>query len=169
MKTIFFALALGLAAGAPSIAAPAQHRITVAFDHPEIFTDFKDSAMPTTRGRDAILQQIRKYLHEQAREFIPAGDHLSITFTDIKLAGQFEPWRGPDFDNVRIIRDIYPPFFRFHYVFTNASGKVIAHGDKDLTDLAFQDRLTFPLDDPLRYEKAILSDWMQSMRDKALG
>jgi Protein of unknown function (DUF3016) len=171
MKTFLLAAALGLSAGIPAaLAAPkAAAAITVTFEHPDKFTDVRMSMYPTSEGRDYILSQIRDYLQSQARYFVPAGDHLAMTFTDIKLAGDFEPWRGPDFDNIRIIRAIYPPFFKFHYVLTNAAGKVLAQGDKDLTDLNFQMRIAFPSDDPLRYEKSILSDWMRSLHDRVLG
>ena len=40
---------------------------------------------------------------------VPEGDKLTITFTDIDLAGDFEPWRGPQWDEVRIVKAIYPP------------------------------------------------------------
>ena len=32
-----------------------------------------------------------------------------IRVTEVDLAGDFEPWRGPQFQDVRIVKDLYPP------------------------------------------------------------
>jgi hypothetical protein len=157
--------ALGLVA-LPLAGAPAgSPRVVVAFDHPEKFTDINDSFPDgTPKGRQAILDKISAFIQDRSRKSVPDGYTLSITFTDIKLAGQFEPWRGPQFDDVRIIRDIYPPWFKFTYTVTDPAGKVVLQGTKNLTDLNFQLRLVPEVDDPLRYEKSILADWISSLK-----
>ena len=35
--------------------------------------------------------------------------NLDIKVTDIDLAGNFEPWHGPQSDQVRITNGLYPP------------------------------------------------------------
>ena len=40
---------------------------------------------------------------------------LQLTIDDIKLAGSFEPWRGPDAQDIRFLKDIYPPSMNLHY------------------------------------------------------
>jgi hypothetical protein len=164
------AAALLAAGGAPgaaaaSAAAPptgeAAPAVEVTFDHPEQFTDVKDADPPTDRGRDEILGRIRAYLASQARVWLPAGDRLAITFTDIDLAGDFEPWRGSAWDEVRVVKAIYPPAFKFRYEVTDAAGRTLRSGTEDIRDLAFQLRLTIDSSDPLHYEKDVLSDWMR--------
>jgi hypothetical protein len=142
-------------------AGPAP-RTEVVFDHPEKFTDVKDSSNPSDKGRDAILGNIRSFLLQQTEPLVPEGYKLKITFTDIDLAGDFEPWRGPRFDDVRIVKDIYPPAFKFTYSVTDPSGKVVREGAEDIRDLNFQMRLTIDTSDPLRYEKDILGEWARS-------
>jgi hypothetical protein len=142
-------------------AATTTARAEVIFDHPEKFTDVKDSTMPSDKGTAAILATLSDYLILQAKYFVPAGSKLTLTFTDIDLAGEFEPWRGPDFDDIRIVKPIYPPHFKFHFALADATGRVISEGQEDLLDMAFDSRITLDRQDPLRYEKEILKDWMR--------
>jgi hypothetical protein len=166
MKTLrLFPLALGIAltfaARAADVPDPAP-RVDVVFDHPEKFTDVKDANFPTDRGRDAILSRIRDFLVREATRYLPAGDDLTITFTDIDLAGDFEPWHGPQWDDVRVVKDVYPPAFKFTYSVTDSSGKILKQGSENIRDLNFQSRLVLDTSDTLRYEKDILKDWVRA-------
>lgn len=163
-KTRLFSALLGLAACALcATGAKAAGRTDIVFDHPENFTDVKDGNFPTDKGRDAILSNIREFLVERADRLLPAGYNLKMTFTDIDLAGDYEPWRGAQWDEVRIIKAVYPPAFKFSYSVTDASGRVVRQGSENIRDLDFQMRLADPTsDDPLRYEKSILGDWERS-------
>jgi hypothetical protein len=159
-------VAIGLLAGCATNAANAPataSRTEVVFDHPEKFTDVKDGGNPTDEGRDYILSQIRNYLVECTASLVPEGYKLKLVFTDISLAGRYEPWRGPMWENVRIIKTVYPPSFAFTYSVTDSSGKVVKEGSEDFRDMDFQTRVVFANTDPLRYEKAALNDWA---RDK---
>ncbi len=164
MKTSLWLAALcGLwvSGSGPLLAAAPDIRAEVVYDHPEKFTDVKDSAMDTEEGSAAILASLRDYLVREAKYFVPEGCKLTMTFTDIDLAGEFEPWRGPQFDNVRIIKSIYPPRFKFSYTLADSTGRVVREGREDILDTAFDLRLTLDRDDPLHFEKDILKDWMR--------
>jgi hypothetical protein len=163
MKTLsLLPVFLGLAAVPLPAAETTPSRISVEFDHPEKFTDVRDAYSPSDKGRDAILSNIRQFVEHRADRLLPPGDSLKVTFTDIKLAGDYEPWRGPNWDNVRIVKPIYPPDLKFTYSVRDASGRVVKQGSDDLRDLDFQMRGADPSnDDPLRYEKSMLGDWLQ--------
>ena len=93
-----------------------------------------------------------------------------MTFTDIDLAGDFEPWRGGQWDSVRVVKSISPPAFKFIYTVTDSSGKVVKQGSEHLRDLDFLMRITPDPSDSLRYEKQILDDWLRSnLRDVTKG
>ncbi len=159
---ILLAVFTGLIAACPRSAfASSAPRALVAFDHPEKFTDVADLYPPTDQGRDYILKTLSDFLVNEAGRLVPAGCKLSMTFTDIDLAGAFEPWRGPQFDDIRIVKDIYPPRFKFSYMLTDAAGRVLLQGRENLLDLNFQNRLVLDRQDPLCYEKDILKDWMR--------
>ena len=142
-------------------AGPAP-RVEIVFDHPENFTDVKDSYSGTDKGRDAILGQIRDFIVRKATPMIPEGYRLTLTFTDIDLAGEYEPWRGPQWDGVRIVKGIYPPAFKFAYSVTDSTGKVVKKGSEFIRDLGFEFRSVLDRSDALHYEKEVLSDWLRS-------
>ncbi|HVZ66532.1 MAG TPA: DUF3016 domain-containing protein [Lacunisphaera sp.] len=164
---------VGLAAfGRAAAASPVQSpkNVDVVFSHPEKFTDVKESSMDyeNERGGANVFPRLQELIESQAAALLPAGHKLTVTFTDIDLAGDFEPWRGPQFDDIRIVKDIYIPRLTLSFTLTDADGKVVKQGDRRLVDLAFQTRITraFP-DDPLRYEKDMLTDWIRSEFRKA--
>jgi hypothetical protein len=158
--------AAGLLPAANPGTAPADktdQRIGVIFDHPEKFADVKQDSMGTDKGRDGILDQIREYLEQNGANYLPADLKLAITFTEIDLAGEFEPWRGPQWSDVRIVKDLYPPRFNFSYKLTDSAGKLLKEDKVELRDLSFMMRLTPNRNDPLRFEKDMLNDWLRSI------
>jgi hypothetical protein len=137
-------------------------RADVAFFEPQKFTDVRDSYMGDP-DRTTYLEQIRDHLLEQAKYYVPDNHHLSVTFTDIDMAGDFEPWRGPRWDDVRIVKDIYPPRVQLSFRLTDAAGNVVKEGKRDLRDLAFMMKINMSFrDDPVRHEKGLIDDWLRS-------
>lgn len=168
MKTIRIILtALPLIAVGALIAAPPApkepSRVNVVFSHPEKFTDVKDDSMGTERGRDAILEQLRDYIDQQASRYMPKDQTLAVTFTDIDLAGDYEPWHGSNADNIRFIRAIYPPRMDLSFKVTDAAGAVVKEGTRQLRNLNFQSELSVNRQDPLRFEKSLLDDWLRDV------
>jgi hypothetical protein len=104
---------------------------------------------------------LTKAIETHAAPRIPTDSTLTITVKDIDRAGGFEPWRGPQADHVRIMRDIYPPRIRLAFSLVDASGRPVNGGDRELLDQAYlmpgiiEDR-----QDPLRYEKRMLANWI---------
>jgi hypothetical protein len=164
MKPPFLlAVFLGLAAaGSPLARAAGSPRAEVIFDHPERFTDVKDQTEPTDKGRQAILRELTNFIVREADRRVPAGYKLTLIFSDIDLAGDFEPWRGPQFDSVRIIKPIYPPDLKFSYMLTDIAGRMVAEGEENIRDLAFDLRSPLDNQDSLRYEKGMIADWMRA-------
>jgi Protein of unknown function (DUF3016) len=151
------------AADAPKTYARAQ----VIFFEPDRFTDVKDSYMGSDKGRDAILDQLRDYIQERAKVYVADGLNLTVTVTDVDLAGDFEPARGGRWMDVRIVKDIYPPRIELSFQLTAPDGTVLKQGERKLTDTAFQMKLSINTNDALRYEKALLDDWMRTDFAKA--
>jgi len=164
MKTLHLLLAVcSLAAGGALRAAdtPAP-RVDVVYVNPEKFTDVKDSYPGTDQGRDEYLRLLKEHIETHANKYIPMGQHLALRITDVDLAGKFEPGRGPSYEEVRIIRDIYPPRINLEFKLTDANGKTIKEGARNLTDLDFMAGINaYSPDDTLRYEKQLLDDWFR--------
>jgi hypothetical protein len=143
---------------APTLGA----EIKVEFVEPQGgYTDFSVDGRRTPRARAALETEIREYVQRLAARYLPANAHLELTFTNIDLAGAYEPWR-PRLDNVRIIRDVYPPRLQFSYELRDESGALVKRGSTKLTDLDFLRRFyTQPASDQLRFEKRLLREWFQ--------
>jgi hypothetical protein len=135
-------------------------RLVVVFVQPQHFTDMTYSKDFHTSGD--LLDELRKFMREMGKLYVPTGMQLEIKVTNIDLAGDFELWRGPQFDHVRIIRDIYPPRISLAFRLTDGHGDIVSAGKRTLYDVAYQQRFVRPPDDYLRYEKALLLDWFRS-------
>ena len=158
-----FILALALA-GALRLAAidKSGPRVAVNYFEPARFTDVRDSYPEgSDKGREATLAELKSHLARQALRFVPVGQKLTITITDVDLAGDFEPWHGPQWTDVRVVKDIYPPAIKLTFQLVDAQSEVLSSGQRELRDLAFMMKLTMGFrDDPLRHEKALLDDWL---------
>ncbi len=156
---------LGLTAalrGFAATPAPDDARAEVVFFEPEKFTDVKDSYMSSDVRRTTYLEQLRDHILDQSKYRVPAGYKLQVKITDIDMAGDFEPWRGPQFDDIRIIKDIYPPRIDLAFRLIDPQGNVVKEGKRELRDTAFLMRITMGTQtDSLRHEKQLLDDWMR--------
>jgi hypothetical protein len=163
-RLLVAAIALALAAPWAAAALPDpvtyhSSKTTVIFQHPDKFTDIKDMNDPSDKGELGILGIFGQYIVDAADELIPAGDHLTMTFTDVKYAGQL-PLASMT-DDRRIIRDIFPPHYKFSYRVTNPSGQVIKQGTVDLLDMDFQLKLSRADDTgPVWVDEAEINDWL---------
>lgn len=143
-------------------ALPSEGPVDVRWTDPAQFSDIRHSGNRWEAERGDWVNQLASYFRKSAARQLPEGQHLSVTLTDVKRAGQYEPWHGPRFDDVRIVKDIYPPRISFDYTLTDANGQVIDQGQRKLVDSAFLTGGTRLNDsDSLRYEKQMIDDWVR--------
>lgn len=137
--------------------------VAVSWTDPAQFSDLKYSGNRWQANQGDWVNDLAKYLRKSASKRLQPGEKLDVQITDIMRAGQYEPWHGPRMDDVRIVRDHYPPRIDLTYTLTGADGQVIAQGNKELRDLGFM-MTTPPISDsdPLRYEKQMLDQWTRS-------
>lgn len=160
LTTLLSAVSVGAACTDMATAPGSAARIAVIFVQPQYFTDVRYSkAEPNSV---ALLSDLHTFMCKMGGRYVPTGMQLEITVTDIDLAGDFEPWRGPQFGQVRITRDIYRPHISLEFRLTDESGSVVSAGQREISDIVYQARLVRPPDDYLRYEKAILRDWFRN-------
>src|SRR4029450_14081218 len=105
---------------------------------PEKFTDARRADFKP--NSDAILDAIAKFMQEMGEKILPPDMNLDIRVTDIDLAGNFEAWRGPQSDQVRITNGLYPPRIGLEFRVLGPSGQVSQSGKRDLTDLHYEAR-----------------------------
>lgn len=163
-RTLLLAAGVALASAASADQPPADSRVQVGWTAPSDFSESKES-YGNGLGRqkpDEWLGDLAKHLRYRAERILPQDEHLNVTFTNVQLAGTYEPWRGPRWDDVRIIKNQYPPRIDLAFTLTDAHGAVVKQGDRKLRDPAFMQRGILNETDPLRFEKRMLDDWLRS-------
>lgn len=155
------ALSLGLTAPSPATGQDSP-RVTVAYDHPDQFTEAKETrAFAPARADKGYLEILKKYIQERAGKVLADGQQLEIVITDVDRAGSYEPWHGPRLSDVRIVKDIYPPRIDLNFTLYGADGKVLRQGQRKLRNAAFLSSSS-PVDqDSLRYEKSLIDLWLR--------
>lgn len=140
-------------------ALPEQGPVSVHWENPAQFSDIRYSRNTMESRRGNWVEQLATHLRERAQKRLPAGERLDVNLTDIQRAGNYEPWRGMQFNDTRFIRDIYPPRITLTVSRTGVDGTVIAQGERKLSDPGFMMGSTSG-SDPLRYEKELLDRWL---------
>lgn len=134
--------------------------VAVHYDNPD---DFSENRLGSRLARpDNYLDRLKQHIQGEAQPMLDPGETLQVTVTDVELAGQTEPGRRPDWDHIRIMRDVYPPHIDLHFRLDDAEGDVVREGTRQLRGLGYLH--DYPnlrrKTDPLRYEKALLDDWL---------
>src|SRR5258708_6828714 len=129
LPSILFALA-GLAGTAASAQSPPS--VEVRFDNPKRFTDFRVDRWRNARQTQALADELRRWIEYEAPRHLPAGSKLTVTITDVDMAGEFEPWQRADAMDIRVVREIYPSRVSLAFRLADDTGKVIAGGERKL-------------------------------------
>lgn len=135
---------------------------TAEFENPEEFTDFSVSGMTEQKSLKVFQDELEPALERIAEKYLSDGETLVITFTDIDMAGDIQPWRNRNNADIRYIEAIYPPRLKFTYVLTDADGNVVKEGDTSESDLAFQMNVAANVRGQhmsFFYELELLNDW----------
>ena len=150
-----------LAPDAPR-ALPAQGPVNVAWADPAGFSELKFSGNHWAASQGKWLENLAEYMRKEAEQELPAGHHLDVTIVDIQRAGRYEPWQSMRMQDVRMVRDIYPPRMTVQFRLLDAAGNVVAEGERKLSDPAFLTGSSPISDsDPLRYEKRMVDSWLR--------
>ena len=162
MKTLTLLILSSLIA-----AGAASAQVQVTFQEPEQFRDIDYGDGNTRRGIKVHIPILEKHIIKSGKRFLKEGQTLTMPVTDVDLAGDYEPWLSPDFDDIRIVKDIYPPRISFSYELKDAEGKVLKSGEENLVDMNFQYRMRVRTHDELFYDKEMITDWMRRITKEA--
>jgi hypothetical protein len=147
-------------------AALPPDNVSVHYKDPQHFTEAKRSFGVHLIKANDYLKPLKAYIAQRASRVLTAGQRLDIEVSDVDLAGEYEPWRGPRMDDVRIIKDIYPPRIDLDFTLYGADGKVLRQGHRQLRDLSFLSRNFGADQDSLRYEKSLIDQWLRKGAEK---
>ncbi len=158
MKKLFpltLLAAIALAWGGCQTESTPHGTVVVNYDHPENYTDFKSNFREPTS--QAYMDDLRHHLVVWAAKSLPVGQTLTITFTEIDMAGEIKPSQ----DTLRINRALYPLKLDFTWVITDASGKVVKQGKENIVNLFTGAQTGYDRNDPLFHEKDQMDDWVR--------
>ena len=171
LRWLVLATACALAACAnPGAGGPADRQeragvaagmVSVTYDEPSRFSDAREGGFESEAARRAWLDALCEHLSERAAAALPTGQRLEVHITDVKRAGGFEPWRGPQAAHLRVVRDVYPPRIDLRFRRLAADGSVLQSGTRQLRDPSFLMRPPRYANDTLRFEKVLVDDWVE--------
>jgi hypothetical protein len=158
------ALSLGAALTLAQAAsqAPAGSPVTVTFVEPENYRDFSMSYAQRDYRQDYLMAELIAHIRNQARSLLLPGQRLELRILDVDLAGDFEPGRGyAGADEIRFLKEIYPPSMELEFRLLSPDGNVISEGRREIRELGYLMVTRLPASDSLRFDKALLTDWMR--------
>ena len=162
----FSCLSCATAVGLLTVFAPTQAaEVKITWEEPESYSDVRPTNESRKRFRERTLQELEEHIVDLASD-LPESQVLSMTVTNVDLAGQVWPSQFVGFGNgagsdVRMIKRVDIPRMTFSYSLANADGQVILSGeDVKLKDMDFMEsNIRRNRTESLSYEKAMLNDW----------
>ena len=151
-------LAVAMLTGIASAAAPT---VKVDWTDPAGFSETRQTRCWRDHAPESWLAELARHVERRAGRLLGDGEQLTITFTDMRRAGDCEPGSAPRSHEIRIVRDIHPPRIVLRYTLADAGGSLLREGEVTLRDVAFLSRAPLNASDPLRHEKRLLDNWLR--------
>lgn len=141
---------------------PDEGPVAVQWNDPAGFTDLKYSGNRWKAAEGNWVQTLAEHLRASAERRLPPGDRLEVTITDFDRAGRYEPWHGVQMQDVRFLRDIYPPSMKLEFRHYGADGQLLSEGSRSVRDTGYlMGASNIGSSDNLRYEKRMIDDWVR--------
>jgi hypothetical protein len=135
-----------------------QGKVVVNYDHPEKFTDVESSYSNGTQ--QGYLDNLTRYLQVKAGPYLKADQTLTITFSDVDMAGALG--MNARANQTRVVRSSTPVILKFSYAVTDGAGKVVKQGNEELVNHFPNTQMGTNRNDPLFHEKEMLESWARS-------
>lgn len=134
--------------------------VKILWQSPKDFRDIESSGEIQSRYETRLFDTLTKNINKEASKILKPNQKLEMTVTDIDLAGDMRPTFGATADDLRVVKDIYPPRMTFSYQVLE-NGKVIIAGDEKLSDMGFLSGIQSQTDKPFMHETQMLTDWLK--------
>ena len=125
VASLFFAATL--------VASPAAEN-TVEFADVSKFTDFRIESMPMEKNIKVLKDDLQRQLTRSMARYLPEGNTMQITITDVDMAGQVVP--GQQFR--RVLQNLEKAQLSFSYRWLNAEGEQVSADEVDLLNRNLQ-------------------------------
>ena len=134
--------------------------VKIVWQSPKDYRDIKSSGELQSRYEKRLFETLTENINKEAAKILKQNQKLEMTITDVDLAGDMRPTFGSTANDLRIIKDIYPPRMTFSYQVME-NDKVIIAGDEKLSDMGFMGGIQSLNDKPFMYETKMLTEWLK--------
>ncbi|QYK01832.1 DUF3016 domain-containing protein [Shewanella psychrotolerans] len=134
--------------------------VKITWQGADKFRDVKATSDIQSRYELRTFETLTKNLNKTATKSFQSNQKLEMVVTNVDLAGDVRPTFGATSNDIRVVKDIYPPSLTFSYKVLE-DDKVIVAGDEKLRDIGFMQTVGVINDKPLRYETRMLDEWLK--------
>ncbi|MCE9787641.1 DUF3016 domain-containing protein [Shewanella chilikensis] len=135
-------------------------KVKIEWQSPKNFRDIESAGELQSRYEKRLFDTLTKALDKDVSSSLKDNQKLELTVTDVDLAGDVRPTFGATANDIRVVKNVYPPKISFSYRLLDGDQLIIA-GDEKLTDMQFLDHVDRINSDSFRYEERMLKDWFQ--------
>lgn len=133
--------------------------VKIEWQNPKDFRDIKSSSELQSRFQTRLFDTLTKNINKQAEKTLKPNQKLQMIVTNLDLAGDMRPTFGATPNDLRVIKDLYPPRATFSYTITD-NDKVVIAGDEKITDMSFMYKVRRFNNKPFQYETTLFDDWL---------
>ncbi len=90
--------------------------VSVQWTDPAQFSEIKFSGNRWESEQGTWVVDLARYLRDEAGQRLARGQTMDVTITDIDRAGRYEPVVRAAMQDIRIVKDIYPPRMTLRFV-----------------------------------------------------
>ena len=102
--------------------------VKVEWQDPKSFRDVKASGDIQSRFEARTFKELTKNLNKEAAKILKPNQKLEMVVTDLDLAGDVRPTFGATTNDLRVVKDLYPPRITFSYKITEGEQVIITQG-----------------------------------------
>ncbi|QIL82134.1 DUF3016 domain-containing protein [Diaphorobacter sp. HDW4A] len=135
---------------------PAQPRevqagtVSVTTANPDSFTPVPSAQRESKAARRAWVEALSEHLADRVAEALPNGERAEVHVSDIRRATAM----------TGASQEVVPPRIVLTFKRLSPKGKVVQSASRTLQDTSLQLKGRRYENDPLRYEKALVDDWV---------
>lgn len=122
--------------------------VTISFDKPDQFTDFKLRDHRSSKDQQRLMTEMEKFIHNSIEKTSFHGAQLNIVVTDVDMAGRFvypggnidlrSNLRNNSMDSVRVVKESDRALLDFDFEILDKNGKILKQGQEHLKSMGLQ-------------------------------
>lgn len=136
--------------------------VNITWQQPDSYRDIKAGSDIQSRFDKRLFNALTASLNKQAEQVLKTGQSLELTVTNLDLAGDMRPTFGATANDLRVVKNIYPPRISFSYKLLS-DGKVMVAGTENLSDMNFLGGIQSGHQKAFHYEAKMLDKWLEQM------